>query len=206
MGTVTNLLLASCLLVGPVSPHGVTESLQQNSNLPEYQQRYVEEEQKSVIEDCFVDTTQKLLDQSKSTQEQFSTRKEQLIKEQEQKEYEKLTKRFKKGLNSVPSPGVNLCAMYVSMVYQVCGYKYPGGNANDMYYKYCDKDISEIKNGMIIAVPSWNGDYMAQTYGHVGIYMNGKIWHNIGYIERISIDKWVQTYGQISEVKCGYAF
>ena len=64
--------------------------------------------------------------------------------------------------------------------------------------------MDELRDGMIIAVPTWNGDYMAYTYGHVGIYMDGKVWHNIGYIEVTSLESWIAQYGQIAEVRWGF--
>ena len=53
------------------------------------------------------------------------------------------------------SPGRNLCAKWVSKVYQNAGLGYLGGNANDMYKKYAFiTEIGKLKIGMIVAVES----------------------------------------------------
>lgn len=94
---------------------------------------------------------------------------------------------------TTPSPGAGWCAMWVSQVYYNAGFGYIGGNADDMYYRYChSSDRSELKVGMLIAVDKYvtNGypyagyspDGRKLSY-HVGIYMgNGMVRDNIGSI------------------------
>lgn len=106
----------------------------------------------------------------------------------------------------VPSPGFGLCAMWVSQVYQFAGCGYPGGNANDMYYAWCtSSDRSQLKVGMMVAVPTNDINEDGRRYGHVGIYIgDGQVRHNIGDVKTDSLDDWIATYGTIAEVRWGY--
>ena len=95
--------------------------------------------------------------------------------------------------------------MWCSMVYQNAGYAYMNGDACDMYWNYCSSaNRDDLRNGMLVAVPSWNGGYMSLTYGHVGIYMDGNVWHNAGSIVCEPLDSWIATYGDLCEVRWGY--
>lgn len=96
----------------------------------------------------------------------------------------------------VPSPGAGYCAAWVSRVYYAAGCGYPGGNAVDMYYRYCSSsNRADLQPGMIIAVPSSPYDAAGRIYGHVGIYIgNGQVRDNIGYIHTGSLDTWINYY------------
>lgn len=96
----------------------------------------------------------------------------------------------------VPSPGAGYCAAWVSRVYYAAGCGYPGGNAVDMYYRYCtSSNRADLQPGMIIAVPSSPYDPAGRIYGHVGIYIgNGQVRDNIGYIHTGSLDTWISYY------------
>lgn len=109
--------------------------------------------------------------------------------------------------NSVPSPGAGWCAKWVSDVYQRAGFGRPGGNACDMYWKYCkSSDRSQLEVGMIIAVPTHPWNSAGQIYGHVGIYVgNGIVMHNAGAIERTPLDQWISVYGRTATVRWGWA-
>lgn len=105
-----------------------------------------------------------------------------------------------------------MCAAYVSHVFQNAGYDYIGGNANDMYWRYCNlTDKSAMRTGMIIAVASHNlTGYMGKTYGHVGVIVkdsNGNflVRDNVGYLRDIPIDQWIEDYNGIMEVRWGWA-
>ena len=115
---------------------------------------------------------------------------------------------------TTPSPGAGWCAMWVSQVYYNAGFGYIGGNADDMYYRYChSSDRSELKVGMLIAVDKYvtNGypyghspDGRKLSY-HVGIYMgNGMVRTNIGSITDTPLDQWIATYGNYHEVRWGF--
>ena len=105
------------------------------------------------------------------------------------------------------SPGRNLCAKWVSRVYQKAGLGYLGGNANDMYRNYTfTSDIGKLKIGMIVAVESSSsGSRMGRIYGHVGIYIgDGKVMESVGYKRVITLDNWISTYCQHHPVGFGY--
>lgn len=85
----------------------------------------------------------------------------------------------------VPSPGGGLCSEWVSMVFAEAGYRYVYADACDDYWWFCSNgNISDLKVGMIIAVPSHTHSYLASIYGHVCIYIgDGKVMDNAGYGE-----------------------
>ena len=107
---------------------------------------------------------------------------------------------------SVPSPGLGLCAMWVSRVFSAAGFGYPSGNANDMYYAWCtSSDRSQLKPGMIIAVSTHPFSAAGRIYGHVGIYMgNGVVRDNIGYIRSSGLDDWINFYNTVVPVRWGW--
>ncbi len=107
---------------------------------------------------------------------------------------------------SVPSPGLGLCAMWVSRVFSAAGFGYPSGNANDMYYAWCtSSNRAQLKPGMIIAVSTHPFSAAGMIYGHVGIYMgNGIVRDNIGYIRSSSLDYWINFYSTVVPVRWGW--
>ena len=112
---------------------------------------------------------------------------------------------------TVASPGPGWCAMWVSQCYQKAGFGYPGGNACDLYYKYCTyDDLTKAKPGMIIAVPSHPHTRAGSIYGHCGILFerDGRLWvrHNVGSISEEPIEEWIGFYGATSVPRWGYAF
>ena len=71
---------------------------------------------------------------------------------------------------NVPSPGVGLCSEWVSEVfYPVLG-SYPNGDACDMFWNWChSRDISQLKVGMIVAVPTHTHTNAGARWGHIAI-------------------------------------
>ena len=76
-----------------------------------------------------------------------------------------------------------------------------------MYAAYCtSSDKSNLKVGMIIAVPSHPHTSAGRIYGHVGIYVgNNTVRDNIGYIRDINVDSWISYYGATSTPRWGWA-
>ena len=105
-----------------------------------------------------------------------------------------------------PTAGGGYCAAWVSNVYVNAGYPRPGGNANDQYYWYCDSsDLSELRPGMMVAVPTHNHTQAGKLYGHVGIYVgNGIIRENIGIVKDTKLSDWIAYYG--SSAKWGFPY
>ncbi len=108
---------------------------------------------------------------------------------------------------STPSPGMGLCAKWVSLVFQNAGLGYVGGNADDMYANYCtSSNKANLKVGMIIAVPSHPHTAAGRIYGHVGIYVgDNTVRDNIGYVRTINVDSWISYYGPTSTPRWGWA-
>ncbi len=108
---------------------------------------------------------------------------------------------------STPSPGAGLCAAWVSYVFQNAGFGSVWGNADDMYANYCtSSNKSNLKVGMIIAVPSHPHSSAGRIYGHVGIYVgDNTVRDNIGYIRSIDVDQWISYYGATSTPRWGWA-
>ena len=108
--------------------------------------------------------------------------------------------------HSTPSPGSGYCAMWVSQVFARAGYRYVGGNANDMYNAYCSSSSkASLKVGMIVAVSTFSRDPLGAIYGHVGIYVgDNTVMDNIGYIRSINIDSWISYYGTTVSPRWGW--
>lgn len=106
----------------------------------------------------------------------------------------------------VASPGAGLCAMWVSQVFSAAGMGYPSGNACDMYYAWChSSNKSDLKPGMVIAVPSHAGTRAGRIYGHIGIYVgNGQVRENIGYVATTPLDRWISYYSSITTPRWGW--
>lgn len=105
-----------------------------------------------------------------------------------------------------PTAGNGYCAAWVSNVYVNAGFPRPGGNACDQYYWYChSNDLSELRPGMMVAVPTHNHTKAGRIYGHVGIYVgNGIIRENIGIVKDTKLSDWISYYG--SSAKWGFPY
>ena len=128
----------------------------------------------------------------------------------EKKEYEassEIQKRIADAALVTPSPGIGLCAKWVSQVYENAGLGYIGGNACDMFNNYAIiTDKSKLQVGMLVMVESSSsGTVSGLKYGHVGIYIgDGKVVDNIGNVRITSLDNWINFYCKNSPVGFGY--
>lgn len=107
---------------------------------------------------------------------------------------------------NVPSPGVGLCSEWVSEVfYPVLG-SYPNGDACDMFWNWChSRDISHLKVGMIVAVPTHTHTNAGARWGHIAIYVgNGMVMDNIGYIRTTSLAWWLNYYHTTATPQWGW--
>lgn len=108
--------------------------------------------------------------------------------------------------HNVPSPGVGLCSEWVSEVfYPVLG-SYPNGDACDMFWNWChSRDISQLKVGMIVAVPTHTHTNAGARWGHIAIYVgNGMVMDNIGYIRTTSLAWWLNYYHTTATPQWGW--
>ena len=108
--------------------------------------------------------------------------------------------------HQVGSPGPGLCAMWVSQVFARAGYRYVGGNANDMYNAYCtSSNKANLKVGMVVAVSTHPHTSAGRTYGHIGIYVgDNTVMDNVGYIRSINVDEWIAYYGSTVTPRWGW--
>ncbi len=107
---------------------------------------------------------------------------------------------------SVPSPGAGLCSEWVSYVfYPVLG-SYPNGDACDMFWNWCySRDLSQLKVGMIVAVPTHTHTSAGARWGHIAIYIgNGMVMDNIGYIRTTSLAWWLNYYHTTATPQWGW--
>lgn len=107
---------------------------------------------------------------------------------------------------NVPSPGVGLCSEWVSEVfYPVLG-SYPNGDACDMFWNWChSRDISQLKVGMIVTVPTHTHTNAGARWGHIAIYVgNGMVMDNIGYIRTTSLAWWLNYYHTTATPQWGW--
>ena len=108
--------------------------------------------------------------------------------------------------HTTPSPGLGLCAMWVSQVFSNAGYGYASGNACDMYNAWCtSSNRGDLKPGMIVAVSSHAHTSAGRIYGHIGIYVGGGVtMDNVGYIRTINVNEWIAYYGTTVTPRWGW--
>ena len=97
-----------------------------------------------------------------------------------------------------PWPGADLCATWVSHVYQQAGLGYPTGNGNSILAGYAtSSDWANIKVGQIISAQYGSGSAGA-IYGHTGIYIgDGKVMDSISSgIRTSSLTDWIAENGR----------
>lgn len=107
---------------------------------------------------------------------------------------------------NVPSPGVGLCSEWVSEVFYLVLGSYPNGDACDMFWNWChSRDISQLKVGMIVAVPTHTHTNAGARWGHIAIYVgNGMVMDNIGYIRTTSLAWWLNYYHTTATPQWGW--
>ncbi len=116
-------------------------------------------------------------------------------------------KRIVNACYATPSPGYGLCAAWVSRVFQRAGFGYVGGNACDMYSRWCTSSKKgDLQVGMIVAVSTHSHTSAGRIWGHVGIYIgDNRVMENIGYINTNGLDSWCSYYGTTVAPRWGWA-
>lgn len=108
--------------------------------------------------------------------------------------------------NTPPTPS-GYCAGWVENVAARAGLGRVGGDACDYYWRYCkNADMSSIKAGSIIAVPSHTHTAAGSIWGHVAVYVgNGKVRDSVhGYTRTTDLSWWVSYYGTTFKPKWGW--
>ena len=106
----------------------------------------------------------------------------------------------------VPSPGPGLCSEWIAQVYERAGFRNVRTDACDYYWDFCKyTDYSQLKVGMVIAVPSHMHTYMGRIYGHVCIYIgNNQVMDNVGHIRTLDMSYWLDYYSTTYKPKWGW--
>ena len=106
----------------------------------------------------------------------------------------------------VPSPGPGLCSEWIAQVYERAGFRNVHTDACDYYWDFCKyTDYSQLKVGMVIAVPSHIHTYMGRIYGHVCIYIgNNQVMDNVGHIRTLDMGYWLDYYSTTYKRKWGW--
>ncbi|MDU7504997.1 MAG: phage tail tip lysozyme [Clostridia bacterium] len=112
-------------------------------------------------------------------------------------------------VNSTPWPGADLCATWVSRVFNQVTGRYATGNGNDMTRNWChSSNLKDLRPGMVIGcvVSPWSA-----AYGHIAIYVGGDTIYSSersGIIKR-SVREFINMYGPNnggSQVLWGWMF
>lgn len=99
------------------------------------------------------------------------------------------------------------CAEWVMRVYGRVGLgRQYGGDARDIYWSWCtSSDLSTLRPGMVIAVPSSPASEAGKIYGHVAVYVGGgMVRDNVGYIRMTPVDEWVAYYSARATPRWGW--
>lgn len=99
------------------------------------------------------------------------------------------------------------CAEWVMRVYERAGLgRQHGGNACDIYWAWCtSSDLSTLRPGMVIAVPSSPASSAGRVYGHVGVYVGGgMVRDNVGWIRMTPVGEWVGYYSALATPRWGW--
>ena len=106
----------------------------------------------------------------------------------------------------VPSPGPGLCSEWIADIYEHAGFRNVHTDACDYYWDYCKyTDYSQLKVGMVIAVPSHTHTYMGGIYGHVCLYIgNNQVMDNVGRIRTLDMAYWLDYYSTSYKPKWGW--
>ena len=106
----------------------------------------------------------------------------------------------------VPSPGPGLCSEWIADIYERAGFRNVHTDACDYYWDYCKyTDYSQLKVGMVIAVPSHTHTRMGSIYGHVSLYIgNNQVMDNVGQIRTLDMAYWLDYYSTSYKPKWGW--
>ena len=106
----------------------------------------------------------------------------------------------------VPSPGPGLCSEWIADIYERAGFRNVHTDACDYYWDYCKfTDYTQLKVGMVIAVPSHTHTRMGSIYGHVCLYIgNNQVMDNVGQIRTLDMAYWLDYYSTSYKPKWGW--
>lgn len=109
--------------------------------------------------------------------------------------------------HGTPSPGDDLCASWIEQALSRLGIGVVLGDARLIYDSYCHHtDLSELKVGMVVAVPAHPFSAQGQAHGHVGLYVGDDLVMDSvdSRIRKVPLDLWLSTYGLMAEPRWGW--
>lgn len=118
----------------------------------------------------------------------------------------KLQQAVIKSAKNTPSTPAGYCSEWITRVFRNAGLGSWYGDACDMYWNYCKNGyLPAIQPGMIVAVSSHGHTWAGSIWGHIGIYIgDGLIMDSIGYVRTMSLQEWVDYYGNRVTPKWGW--
>jgi hypothetical protein len=99
------------------------------------------------------------------------------------------------------------CAEWVMRVYERVGLgRQYGGDARDIYWSWCtSSDLSTLRPGMVIAVPTSPASAAGRIYGHVAVYVGGgMVRDNVGYVRMTPVNDWISYYSSLATPRWGW--
>ena len=90
------------------------------------------------------------------------------------------------------------CAGWVEDVFAAYGICTTCADARELYERYCRfEDTTELKVGMVVAVPRAPYTVAAARYGHVGLYIGDALIMDCacGKVRTLPLELWLSNYG-----------
>lgn len=118
-----------------------------------------------------------------------------------------LQRRFVACAHGTPCPGDDLCASWVEQAFSRLGFGVVLGDAARLYDDYCHYDrTSDLRVGMIVAVPAHPYTSQGLAHGHVGLYAgDGTVMDAVtGKVRRVPVWLWLSAYGIMAEPRWGW--
>lgn len=118
-----------------------------------------------------------------------------------------LQRRFVACAHGTPSPGPDLCASWIEQAFSRLGLGVVLGNARELYDGYCHYTcLSELKVGMIIAVPRHPFTTSGMRHGHVGLYVGDDMVMDCvsSGVRKTPLGLWLSAYGLMDAPRWGW--
>jgi hypothetical protein len=118
-----------------------------------------------------------------------------------------LQRRFVACAHATPSPGEDLCASWVEQAFSRLGLGIVLGNARELYDGYCHyTNTSDLKVGMVVAVPSHPYTSRGPDLGHVALYAgDAMVMDAVGKdVRRVPLRLWLSAYGLMVDPRWGW--
>ena len=108
---------------------------------------------------------------------------------------------------TVPWPGPGLCAAWAARVIEAAGFGFYLGSAREIYERDCAlTDTSDLKVGMMVAVPTALVSGLAANLGHLGLYIgDGVVRESVDQgLRTVPLELWLMAYGLKEQPRWGW--